>query len=143
MSYIPKIAWSFWVRDVVMVNATDYQLIVERDNINDPGSANENCAIGYYIKDYVGHVYRVKQIVSTNPLTIVVADDLLVNVGPQEDRLGYVYQSVGSGDAPIIAPIDYRRLDLSAMDYSRAIELEVIWQKKINEEMAIALSIAL
>lgn len=143
MSYVPQIAWSFWVRDVVMLNATDYQVTIERDNVNDPGSSNENCAVGYYIKDYIGHVYKVKQILSTSPLTIVVEDILQVNIGPQEDRLGYVYRSVGNGDAPIIAPIEYRRLDESAEDYSRAIELEVIWQKKVNEELALAYSIAL
>ena len=126
-----------------MLDSENYRITVERDNVNEPGASIESCEVGFYIKDYIGHSYRITNIVSTIPLVIDVYDELLTSVGPQQDRLGFIYKTVGDGEAPIIAPIDYSRLDSVALDYSRAIELDIIWQSKADHDEVIAFAIAL
>ena len=143
MSYLPQVAWSNWIRNVIMLDAETYRITVERDNPNEPGAITRECKVGYYVKDYSGHTYEIVNVVSVSPLTIDVKDVLATGVGPRQDRLGYLYMSAGEGYSPIVAPIDYGRLDPTALDYTRAVELEIIWQEKTSHDEAIAYAIAL
>ena len=143
MSYLPTVAWSSWIRNVILIDQETYRITVERDNPNEPGAMAKECKVGYYVKDYSGHTYEIVAIGSADPLTIDVKDVLGAGVGPRQDRLGYLYMSVDGGEAPLVAPIDYGRLDPVALDYTRAVELEIIWQEKTDHEEAIAYAVAL
>lgn len=138
-----EIAWSSYIRNVVMLSSTTYQVNLAYENPNEAGAVEQKCSVGYYIKDFVGNTYKIVLINSTSPLQVVVEDILNVQIGPQLDRMGFVYQGVDNGNGEFIAPINYRRLDDSARETSRPIEDEYIWQTKIDKEIAIAFSVAL
>ena len=143
MSYLPTVAWYFWVRNVIMVSMVQYRITVERDNVNDPGADTEACEVGHYIIDYVGNIYQVQGVVSRSPLIITVGDILGKLVGPQQERLAVMYKSAEDGISPIMAPVNYSRLDPSAEETVRAVEVEVVWQNKIDKEEAIAMAVTL
>ena len=131
MSYLPTVAWQTVINNVAVVNSTTYTLSIANINPNDPGASSNTVAVGYYIRDWVGHTYSITGInVGGDPLRIQVVDDFLVGIGPQQGRLAYVYKSVGDGYAPYLAPVRHFRLDDSALDYSRAIELDVMWKHR-------------
>ena len=115
---------------VVFTSPDIYEISLIPQNPNDPGSPQETIQVGFYVKDYVGHTYTVTELVSTSPTRVKVQDTLGVGVGPQEDRYGFVYRSAGDGYAPYLAPIDTRRLDDSALDYSRKVEMDVAWKHR-------------
>lgn len=128
MSYLPTVAWQTVVNNVAVVNSTTYTLSIANINPNDPGASSNTVAVGYYIRDWVGHTYSITGInVGGDPLRIQVVDDFLVGIGPQQGRLAYVYKSVGGGMAPYVAPIRYERLDESAIGYGLPIDLDVLW----------------
>lgn len=131
MSYLPQIAWSSWIEDVVIIDATNYSISLAADNQNEPGATLQECEIGFYVRDNIGNTYRVVQILSVTPLSVKVFDELGVGVGPQQDRLGYVYKPVGDGTGLFIAPIPYNRLSPTAFETARPIELDVLW-KNLN-----------
>lgn len=129
MSYLPQIAWSTLVNDVVLLSPTTYRVTISPLDINEPGATVASVAIGYYLEDYVGYKYTIIAInVGGNPNNITVNDDFGVGFGPQSGQIAYIYKSVGDGKAPYIAPIPYSRLDETALDYSRAIELDILWK---------------
>ena len=129
MSYLPQIAWSTIVSDVVFTPLTSYRVTVSPLDVNEPGALISNLAIGYYLEDYVGHKYTITAInVGGNPKNITINDDFGVGFGPQSGQIAYIYKSVGDGKAPYIAPIPYNRLDKTALDYSRSIELDILWK---------------
>ena len=128
--YLPEVAWSCLVDSVVFTAPDIYEISLIPQNPNDPGSPQETIQVGFYVKDYVGHTYTVTELVSTSPTRVKVQDTLGVGVGPQEDRYGFVYKSAGDGYAPYLAPIDTRRLDDSALDYSRKVEMDVAWKHR-------------
>ena len=129
MSYLPTVAWQTIVNNVAVVNSTTYTLSIANINPNDPGASSDTVAVGYYIRDWVGHTYSITGInVGGDPLRIQVVDDFLVGIGPQQGRLAYVYKSVGGGMAQYVAPIRYERLDKSAIGYGLPIDLDVLWQ---------------
>ena len=129
MSNLPTVAWQTVVNNVAVVNSTTYTLSIANINPNDPGASSNTVAVGYYIRDWVGHTYSITGInVGGDPLRIQVVDDFLVGVGPQQGRLAYVYKSVGGGMAPYVAPIRYERLDKSAIGYGLPIDLDVLWE---------------
>lgn len=129
MSYLPTVAWQTIVNNVAVVNSTTYTLSIANINPNDPGASSNTVAVGYYIRDWVGHTYSITGVnVGGDPLRIQVVDDFLVGIGPQQGRLAYVYKSVGGGTAPYVAPIRYERLDKSAIGYGLPIDLDVLWE---------------
>lgn len=128
MSNLPTVAWQTVVNNVAVVNSTTYTLSIANINPNDPGASSNTVAVGYYIRDWIGHTYSITGInVGGDPLRIQVVDDFLVGIGPQQGRLAYVYKSVGGGMAPYVAPIRYERLDESAIGYGLPIDLDVLW----------------
>ena len=124
--YLPTVAWETIVRDVVVVDATNYYVSVYPENPNDPGSDLLSATVGQYLKDWIGHTYKIVEVnVGGVPLRLRVEDSFLTGVGPQQGLTGIVYQSPSG--SPFLAPIRHFRLDDSALDYSRAIELDVLW----------------
>lgn len=127
--YLPTVAWETIVRDVVVVDATHYYVSVYPENPNDPGSDLLSATIGQYLKDWIGHTYKIVEVnVGGVPLRLRVEDSFLTGVGPQQGLTGIVYQSPSG--SPFLAPIRHFRLDESALDYSRAIELDVQWNHR-------------
>lgn len=136
--YFPTVAWSTVLQDVVFIQPNKYQVTVIPEDANEPGAANSEKEIGYYLKDYVGNTYTINQLnIDENPNRIEVTDLLEIGFGPQIGQYGYVYKSVGSGKAPYLAPINHQKLDKSALDFSRKIELDIIWTKlqPIHEQL--------
>jgi hypothetical protein len=104
-----------------------YRLNVSPIDVNEPGAIGRQ--IGNYFKDFVGHTYEITDSDST---TITVFDSFGVGVGPQAGQQGIVYKSAYKGKSPYLAPVWYRHLDKSAIDYSRRIELSILWQNDPN-----------
>lgn len=121
--HLPQVAWRTILKNVVMVNDSTYAVEVDPIDYNEPGAIQR--IIGNYLKDFVGHTYSIIDSTST---TITVVDVFQAGVGPQTDRAAVVYRSVGDGLSPYLAPIYYNYLDKSAFDYSRSIELSVLWE---------------
>ena len=128
MPHLPQVAWTTIIDNVVMVDGITYDVTVVPVDPNEPGAQFSEKEIGYYLKDNVGHTYSISGInIDGNPDRIRVVDDFSENIGPQSGQFAFVYKSVGDGSAPYLAPIRHERLDESALDYSRAIELDVLW----------------
>lgn len=64
--------------------------------------------------------------------TIDIVDDFWVEVGPQSGRQAVIYKSVWKNRGPYLAPIYYRHLDKSALEYSRQMELDILWANDPN-----------
>lgn len=125
--YLPEIAWSTIVNNVVMINSTTYEITISAEDVNEAGSGL--LEVGFYLKDFIGHTYSITAInVGDNPQVIQVTDDFVMGYGPQTGQYAYIYKSVGEGLSPYIAPIKYGKLDNSALDTSRAVELDIIWK---------------
>jgi hypothetical protein len=121
--YLPEIAWRTLIRNVIRLEEANYRVSVSPIDYNEPGAATRE--IGNYLKDFVGHTYRI---IASDETTIDVVDDFNTGVGPQSGQYGIVFKSVKKGNAPYLAPIYYRHLDKSAIDYSRRIETDILWK---------------
>lgn len=129
MSYLPQVSWSTIINDVVYVSSRTYRITIFPIDVNEIGSSIIN--VGYYLKDYVGYTYSIIEInVDGYNSHINVYDDFNVGYGPQSGQIAFIYKSVADGDAPYLAPIRHKKLDESALDYTRAIELDVIWKHR-------------
>jgi len=122
--HLPKVAWRTMVRDVVLLTDSTYQVTIAPLDINEPGAMTRT--IGNYLKDFEGHTFLIIDSTST---TIDVKDILDVGVGPRIDRQGIIYRSIGDGSSPFLAPVYYNHLDQTAKDYSRRIELSILWKE--------------
>lgn len=118
--YLPKIAWRTEAKNVTMLTDSTYRVDVYPLNINEPGVFIK----GDYFKDFVGHTY---QVIDSTFNTIDIWDCFNVGVGPQLDKEGVIYKSIDG--APYLAPIPYLHLNETALEYSRAIELAVLWKQ--------------
>ena len=129
--YLPEVAWETIVKDVQVVDATHYYVSVYPENPNDPGADLMAVTVGSYLKDWIGHTFKVVEVnIGGIPLRLRVEDSFSVGTGPQQGLTGIVYKSpTGS---PFLAPIRHFRLDESALDYSRAIELDVLWRNLLH-----------
>lgn len=133
--YKPIYAWRTLCNDVILLTAqtlTDpavFRVSIKPIDINEPGSL-ELVTVGMYLKDFVGHTYRISNVVSQ--LIIDVVDDFWVNIGPQSGRQAIVFKSVWGNRGPYLAPIYYRHLDKSALEYSRQMELDILWSNDPN-----------
>ena len=117
--HLPKIAWRTDAKNVTMLTDSTYRVDVFPLNINEPGVFIK----GDYFKDYVGHTYEV---IDSTFNTVDIWDCFNVGVGPQLDKEGVLYKSIDG--APYLAPIPYLHLNETALEYSRAIELSVLWR---------------
>lgn len=130
--YLPELNWETQVASVIKIDATHYECTVSPTNPNDPGGDTAEIIVGEcYLMDYVGHIFEITQVVSgTLTKVIRVLDSFGEDMGPQQGRTAYVYKSVGSGMAPYVSPVNYRRLDASAIDYALPIEKDIIWRHR-------------
>lgn len=130
--YLPELNWETQVASVIKIDATHYECTVSPTNPNDHGGDTAEIIVGEcYLMDYVGHIFEITQVVSgTLTKVIRVLDSFGEDMGPQQGRSAYVYKSVGSGMAPYVSPVNYRRLDASAIDYALPIEKDIIWRHR-------------
>lgn len=130
--YLPELNWETQVASVIKIDATHYECTVSPTNPNDPGGDTAEITVGEcYLMDYVGHIFEITQVVSgTLTKVIRVLDSFGEDMGPQQGRSAYVYKSVGSGKAPYVSPVNYRRLDASAIDYALPIEKDILWRHR-------------
>ena len=142
MSYLPQVAWSTIVYDVVRLTSTTYRVTVVPIDVNEPGSGEK--VVGYYLKDNGGFTFPITTInIDGDPDNVIVTDELEHGQGPIVGQPAFVYKSVGDGEAPYLAPVRHQRLDKSALDYSRSIELDILWKavkKKFTELLDVPIS---
>lgn len=128
----PEVAWRTVCREVIILSEETefepaiYQLRVSPIDVNEPGS-NLPVSVGLYLKDYVGHTYRV---IEVNGSYIKVSDNFRCGQNPQSGQQAVVFKSVVGGTSPYLSPIYYRHLDKSAIDYSRQFELDILWRTR-------------
>jgi hypothetical protein len=134
---LPTVAWGFVATDVTVVSEQTefepghYALTAYPEDDNDPGAADKEKAVGYYIIDFLGRKYSIVAInVGSDTDRIEVTDDFRFGAGPQSGQEAVLFKSVGEGESPYLAPIYYRRLDASALEFSRQAELEVLWRNR-------------
>lgn len=127
--YLNSVAWRTYARNIIKLNDWDYRVSVDPIDVNEPGAATATKEIGFYFKDNIGHTYSI---IGTSILTIDVSDDFRTGVGPQSGLQGVIYKSVWKGRSPYLAPIFYRHLNREALDYSRQIELDILWSNDPN-----------
>lgn len=139
--YLPTVAWRTYARNVILLteattlSPATYRISVSPIDVNELGAVTAQKQIGFYFKDYVGHTYTVIDFTTT---TIDVSDDFRCGVGAQSGRQGIIYKSVGDGLSPYLAPIYYRHLDKSALEYSRQTELDILWKHRLFTYTAFA-----
>lgn len=140
VQYLPTVRWTTTIHDVVLVTSetillpATYRVTIVPEDVNEEGAALAIKEVGFLIKDYVGHVFKITAInVGGDSTRVIVSDDFRTGFGPQTGRTAVVYKSVGLGRSPYIAPIEHNRLDKSALDYSRTIELDILYKRLYNE----------
>jgi hypothetical protein len=127
--HLPQVEWTTIVSNVVVVSSTNYKLTVAPNNVNDIGVGVKE--VGFYIRDYVGHTYSIVALnVDGNSDRIEAKDDFNIGINPQSGQQAIVYKSVGGGKAPYVGPVRYRKLDKTAEDYARAIEMDILYRNK-------------
>lgn len=131
--HLPQVAWRTICNTVEFVETVGginkYSLSVSPIDVNEPGAIDFDIEVGYYLKDYVGHTYTIEVIDGSK---ITVTDDFKCGECPQSGKQAVVYKSVVEGNAPYLAPIYYQHLYKSALDYSRRIELDILWRNDPN-----------
>ena len=128
--YLPIVAWKTMISDVVMLTSSTYRVTVSPLDITEPG-ATLPILVGFYLKDFLGYTYRVSAINVGGMITnIELTDDFVLGWGPQQGRIGVIYESVDLGTSPYLSPAKHKILDLTALDYSRAFELDILWRNR-------------
>ena len=125
--YLPTVAWRTLIFNVVKLTDFTYRINVYPIDANEPGASP--MVMGDYLKDYVGHTYNI---IGSGLGYVDIEDRFEVRVGPQTSQQGIIYKSVFKGLSPYLAPIYYRHLDKSALDYSRRWELDILWRNDPN-----------
>lgn len=138
--YLPTVRWTTIIHDVVLLTSetillpATYRITVIPEDVNEEGARLAEKEINFFVKDFVGHIFRITAInVGGDPTRIIVSDDFRTGYGPQTGRTGVVYKSVAKGISPYIAPVEHSRLDKSALDYSRSVELDILYKRLYTE----------
>ena len=92
----PIISWEAQVSEVTP-HTTQYQYICKlaKVNANDPGYGE--LVVDYYVVDFIGHIFQIKEINYGGDATKVRVEDLLqedYSYGPYNDRNAYVFDSL-------------------------------------------------
>lgn len=133
IKHINKVAWRMLLTDCVLLsegdetNFPEWRVYYKSIDANDPGF--EQRKVGYYLQEYVGHTFET---VSFGLNYIDVIDIFRVNVSPTVNCEGVYYESVFSGRAPVLAPIFRKYLDKVASEYSKSIEIDILWSNDPN-----------
>ena len=137
--FLPVIAWRSYANDIILYSAetinnpAEYIITVIPIDINELGAIGAIKAVNDWIKDFVGHTYRILEVnFNSDPTKVRIQDGLRCGAGPQSGQQCIIYRSVGGGNSPYLAPIYYRHLDKSALDYSRQFELDILWRSSID-----------
>lgn len=124
--YKTRFRWSTQIKDVVDFNSY-YRVTVKAENINDPGSLVQ-IKIGYYLEDELGNRFTITGVnIGGYIERITVIDEFKYGFGPRDGE-GVVYESVDLGDAPLIGPVKYENLDVSALSRALGIDMDIIWR---------------
>jgi hypothetical protein len=133
--YLNSVAWRTHSRNVILLteettlDPATYRVSVSAIDVNEPGAELAEKEIGYFYKDYIGHTYSI---IAKTVNTIDISDDFRCQQGPQSGLQAIVYKSVWKGRSPYLAPVYYRHLDKVAVDYSRQIEIDILWSNDPN-----------
>lgn len=128
---LPTVAWRTMAKDVYPLTAetvdkpATFRMSIHPADINDVGAGRVE--IGFYAKDYIGSTFSVIAFTSS---TVDLQDDFRRGFAPQTGQWAVVYKSVG--DSLYLAPIYYTYLSSQALDYSRQIELAVLWRNGVK-----------
>lgn len=134
---LPSVAWRSDASDVTVISEATpfdpgvYGVTVYPLDDNDPGAVDFALEIGFFLKDFIGRTYSIIGVnVGGVQGRISISDDFRFGAGPQVGQNCIVYKSVGEGESPYLAPIYYRHLDESALEFSRQAELEILWRNR-------------
>lgn len=101
----------------------NYTCRVIKDDPNDPGYGT--LAVGYYIVDFIGHIFEIMEINYGGDAEVVRAYDLIEDTysyGPYNNKISYIYDSLHK--AALLSQAKLNRLDGSAEDYVRSLGLD-------------------
>ncbi len=137
--YLPTVDWKTIAKNVVLLTSATatvpatFRVTVKPVDVNEPGATLAVKEVGFYLIDFVGHIYPITDInVGGNPDQIVVSDDFFTGVCPQIERPARIYKSVWKGRSPYLAPVKLDNLDKTARDYLRSFELDVLFSNDPN-----------
>lgn len=144
MSYTPNISWETEVHNVYPVNYDpnnpgsflhEYTCDVPTQNLNDFGAGQ--LSVGYYLVDYLGSVYEIKEIGVDGVIEKIRVYD--INEGrdsnetinaPYEGMIGFICELTGGGLG--LSVIQTSRLHSSARDVINYIDNFIIWKRNIS-----------
>jgi len=127
-----QIVWRTNVINVLLISSktdtvpTIYRCSVKPIDINELKGKPKVIEVGFYLKDYIGHTFKITEV---NESYILVSDDFNCGECPQNSQQGVIYQSVANGDSPFLMPSFYSHLHHSALDYSRQMEVDILWRQ--------------
>ena len=137
--YLPTVDWKTIAKNVILLTeATEtlpatFRVTVKPVDVNEQGAALAVKKVGFYLVDYVGHIYKIIAInVDGQTDQIEVSDDFFTGVCPQIERPARIYESVWKGRSPYLAPVKLDNLDKTARDYLRSFELDVLFSNDPN-----------
>jgi len=132
LTYLPVVAWETKARKVRKISEWQYRISVSPDNINNKGAGKVE--VGFLFMDNLGSQYSIPE-VNVGGVTgdILLNDDFKCGRGPVPNRTGIVYRSVG--DSLYLAQVMYSRLNNTAQDKGRAIDLAVLWDAISGSEV--------
>lgn len=140
LEYLPTIAWRTYMREVLIVSEETlltpaiYKARVVPIDLNDLGAPTATKAVGYYIADYIGNVYKITEInVGGDSEVIKVSDDFRVGQCPQSGQQAVLYQSADGGLSPYLAPIITKHLSELALENLRSRELTIMWRTEWDD----------
>ncbi len=116
---IPTVSWEAVVSESATYTGDyNYTCKLSKNNPNDPGYGD--LVVGYYVVDFVGHLFEITGINFGADSEAVILHDLLesdTESGPYNLRESYVYSSLHQ--AATVAQAKLNRLDESAEDFVR------------------------
>ena len=124
--YKTRFRWSTQILNCIDFD-TYYQVTVNAENINEPGSLIQ-IKIGFYIEDNLGNRFTISGVNIGGIVGVITAtDDFKNGFGPRIGE-GVVYESVDLGTAPFIGPTKYENLDQSALSRALGIDMDILWR---------------
>lgn len=130
-----KSAWRTLVGSVTLVSDETinspaiYDVKILPLDINEPGAETLEINTLYYLKDYIGHTFKVLSNISN---VIRIEDSFRCGFCPVSGRVGIFYKSVFNGRAPFLSQVYYKYLDDCAIDYSKSLENDILWNNDPN-----------
>jgi hypothetical protein len=118
---LPSVAWEAKLSNTAIHPTIDYYYTCTVDpiNINDPGY--DTLIVGYYIVDYIGHIFEIIEVDGYDLVVYDLIEDTQYT-GPYNDEISYVFDSLHK--AALLAQGQLNRLDESAEDFIRNLILD-------------------